>query len=296
MGEGAKKQKRGLEALKAGMCGILVTCNERENACVSEAYSILNEYADKLYGPVGHSGKEDAEEGEDVEEALAREKQGMNQDKRFQSFMSGAKNVVFIRTNLPDNAKPLDLVRSIFEDLQKNGKMKSRLCLRFLPVDATCHAKEEDIKKTALSLFEDYFLVENIKPCKFAITFKARNNSNMQRDDVIKLLAGLIGEAGKGHTVDLGNPDWTICVEVIKSVCCLSVVNNYKAFKRYNISELQKSLNPSQSGNSESETLKQLQEQSNGEKDHSTMNNLLNNEKDFSEKTKSAAEISNPEM
>ena len=33
------------------MKGFLITCNNREKEAVKEAYNLLNEYADKLYGP-----------------------------------------------------------------------------------------------------------------------------------------------------------------------------------------------------------------------------------------------------
>lgn len=37
--------------LEAGMCGILITCNMNERKCVAEAYSLLGEYGEQLYGP-----------------------------------------------------------------------------------------------------------------------------------------------------------------------------------------------------------------------------------------------------
>ena len=37
--------------LVAGLKGFIVTCNEHERDAVKESYNILNEYADKLYGP-----------------------------------------------------------------------------------------------------------------------------------------------------------------------------------------------------------------------------------------------------
>lgn len=33
------------------MQGILITCNMNERKCTAEAFNLLNEYADKLYGP-----------------------------------------------------------------------------------------------------------------------------------------------------------------------------------------------------------------------------------------------------
>lgn len=46
----AKKQKRYHNSLTPGLTGFLCTCNARERDCVIEAYNILNEYADQMYG------------------------------------------------------------------------------------------------------------------------------------------------------------------------------------------------------------------------------------------------------
>ncbi len=45
-----KKHKRVCD-LDAEMRGFLLTCNKHEHDARREAYNLLNEYADKLYGP-----------------------------------------------------------------------------------------------------------------------------------------------------------------------------------------------------------------------------------------------------
>lgn len=46
--------------------------------------------------------------------------------------------------------------------------------------------------------------------------YKSRNNSSIHRDDTISTLASIVMNAGKGHTVNLNNPDLAICVEIMK--------------------------------------------------------------------------------
>lgn len=52
--------------------------------------------------------------------------------------------------------------------------------------------------------------------------------------------------------MDLTNPQYTVVVEIIKAVCCLSVVKDYMLFRKYNLQEVVKSakdlsqLNPKQ--------------------------------------------------
>ena len=45
-----KRQKTHHNVLSPGLTGFLCTCNDRERECVIEAYNILNEYADQMYG------------------------------------------------------------------------------------------------------------------------------------------------------------------------------------------------------------------------------------------------------
>ena len=52
---------------------------------------------------------------------------------------------------------------------------------------------------------------------QFAVNYKARNNSDVNRDEIIKLVAGMVVKNGDfDHQVDLNNPDLTIVVEIIK--------------------------------------------------------------------------------
>ena len=52
---------------------------------------------------------------------------------------------------------------------------------------------------------------------QFAVNYKARNNNDVNRDEIIKLVAGMVVKNGDfDHKVDLNNPDLTIVVEIIK--------------------------------------------------------------------------------
>ena len=46
------------------------------------------------------------------------------------------------------------------------------------------------------------------------------------------------------NKVDLTNPELTIIVEVIKTVCCLSVVPDYSLYRKYNLQEVVKEDTP----------------------------------------------------
>ncbi|NWX07748.1 THUM1 protein, partial [Caloenas nicobarica] len=244
----AKRPRGGGRQLEAGMRGILITCNMNERKCVGEAYSLLGEYGDLLYGPEQFSdheerlsGSEREEDEDDVEAALKKEVGQIRTSteqklRRFQSVESGANNVVFIRTR---GIEPENLVHHILKDMHATKKKKTRVILRMLPISGTCKAFMEDMKKYAETFFEPWFKAPN--KGTFQIVYKARNNSHMSREEVIKELAGIVGSLNPENKVDLNNPQYTIVVEIIKNVCCLSVVRDYILFRKYNLQEVVKS-------------------------------------------------------
>ncbi|NXJ14996.1 THUM1 protein, partial [Odontophorus gujanensis] len=256
----AKRPRGGGRQLEAGMRGILITCNMNERKCVGEAYSLLGEYGDLLYGPEqlpgpaerlsGSKKEEEDDEEEDEEEEAAEDdaeaalKKEVGQIRasterqlrRFQSVESGANNVVFIRTR---GIEPENLVHHILKDIHTTKKKKTRVILRMLPVSGTCKAFLEDMKKYTETFFEPWFKAPS--KSTFQIAYKARNNSHMSREEVIKELAGIVGSLNPENKVDLNNPQYTIVVEIIKNVCCLSVVRDYVLFRKYNLQEVVKS-------------------------------------------------------
>ncbi|XP_005999684.1 THUMP domain-containing protein 1 isoform X2 [Latimeria chalumnae] len=240
-----KRQKGGRE-LEVGMQGILITCNMNERKCTAEAYSLLNEYADQLYGPEkfgeeegDHSESEEGDE-DDAEAALKKEVDQIRAStekklRRFQAVESGANNVVFLRTL---NIEPEKLVHHILQDLHTTKKKKTRVILRMLPIAGTCKAFMEDMKKYFQTFLDPWFKAPN--KGTFQIVYKARNNDHLSREEVIKALAGIVGILNPENKVDLTNPEYTVVVEIIKSVCCVSVVRDYVLYRKYNLQEVVK--------------------------------------------------------
>lgn len=56
-----------------------------------------------------------------------KELQSPCQERRFQTIISGANNLNFIKTNLPDSKDPADLVHFVLEDIMKTQCKKTRL-------------------------------------------------------------------------------------------------------------------------------------------------------------------------
>lgn len=66
---------------------------------------------------------------------------------------------------------------------------------------------------------------------------------------------GLVATLNPKNKVDLTKPQLTIIVEVIKAVCCISVVKDYTLYKKYNVQEVLKEDAPTESdGGEQAET------------------------------------------
>ncbi|KTF81227.1 hypothetical protein cypCar_00038847 [Cyprinus carpio] len=190
----AHKKQRGARELEVGAQGVLVTCNMNERKCTSEAFSLLSEYADALYGPEqpADTGDSLSEDEEDAEAALKKEVSQIQssmktRQQRFSAAQSGANNVVFIHTHGVD---PERLVHHILSDLHQTKKRKSRVILRMLPVSGTCRAFPEDMEKFLSVFLERWFRAP--QRATYQICFKARNSSHNKREEVISAVAGLV--------------------------------------------------------------------------------------------------------
>lgn len=57
-----------------------------------------------------------------------------------------------------------------------------------------------------------------------------------------------MGKLNPKNKVDLTSPELTIIVEVIKAVCCVSVVKDYTLYRKYNVQEVVKDETPKADG------------------------------------------------
>lgn len=250
--------------LEVGVRGFLATTNFREKECVRECYNVLNNYADELYGteqldyavddqvpaadnttsieePSKPSADDhDEEEEEDIATTLANEIKSVtaanaksNKKRRFNHVATGASNCVFIKTALRD---PRRLAVHIVRDVADNRKHITRNVLRFVPVEAVCKANVVDIKNAAGQLFDKYFL--NVPPTTYSIVYNKRCNNDLNRDEIIRELADLVDTKNREHKVDLKNGHIAVLVEIVKGLCCLSVLPDYMKLKKYNLAEL----------------------------------------------------------
>ncbi|KAK6937192.1 THUMP domain [Dillenia turbinata] len=187
------------------------------------------------------------------------------QQRRFYSLDSGCNGVVFVQMRKKDcEPSTKDIVEHMLISAASTRRHISRFILRVLPVEVTCYASEEEITKAMKPLVERYFpidaqtaykvtdflgrsilfsqsnpLLTSIlhlpTPSKFAVLYEARANSGIDRMKMINAVAKSIPGP---HKVDLSNPDKTIIVQIVKTICLLGVVKKYKELAKYNLRQL----------------------------------------------------------
>ncbi|XP_072396392.1 THUMP domain-containing protein 1 homolog [Diabrotica undecimpunctata] len=227
-----RKQTR--SSLDINLKGFLCSCNSREKECITEAYNLLNKYADILY-PVQPEPEEKSEDNTNhsepsIEDELQKEISALkSKKKRFQQVESGAKNFLFIKTTLEN---PVELAHKIVSDIKINNTAQTRFLIRLIPIEVTCKAYVKDISTAFEPLAEKYF---KESPTTFSIVYNHRNNSNVNKDELLKAVAELVSTANPSNKVDLKNANVSIVIEVIRSMALIGVVPDFMKYKKYNL-------------------------------------------------------------
>ncbi|VDP01511.1 unnamed protein product [Soboliphyme baturini] len=101
-----------------------------------------------------------------------------------------------------------------------------------IPVEASCRADYDTIKEAVTQLLGTKLQSGQITGCEtYAIEYKARNNHGLRREDIINRVGAAMESMCPMAKVLLSDPDLTILVNVLKTICCIAVVKNYLQYK-----------------------------------------------------------------
>ncbi|BBH02283.1 THUMP domain-containing protein [Prunus dulcis] len=157
---------------------------------------------------------------------------GDKNKRRFISLDSGCNGVVFVQMRKRDgDPSPKDIVQHMMASAAATRRHMSRV----LPIEVACYSSEEDISRAIKPLLAQHFPVETQNPQKFAVLYEARANTGIDRMKIINAVAKSVPVP---HKVDLNNPDKTIVVEIVKTICLIGVVDKYKELAKYNLRQL----------------------------------------------------------
>ncbi|OUM56833.1 hypothetical protein PIROE2DRAFT_25751, partial [Piromyces sp. E2] len=181
------------------------------------------------------NNSENEDDIDDIEASLAKELEDMKSNtkekNKFEIVPLNINCLGFIRAKVPID--PVKVVHSIFETIETKKEKKTKYTQRVIPIVNTCITNKPEIIRLAETIVKPYFPDDEQK--EYAIMIKIRNNSKMDRMEIIKGVAEVIGEK---HKVNLTNPSLFVIIEIFKTVCGISVVDDYFKYKKYNMEEV----------------------------------------------------------
>lgn len=143
---------------------------------------------------------------------------------------------------------PVPVVCKVFADAEANvtSAPSSRFITRMIPIQATCFASSAEIKATVEELLQKFFFPnKNYK--SFAVSIQKRICNNVKKPEIIDMIAGRILDSDKKYKVSLDNPDATIVVEVVRTLCGIAVVPSTKTeMKHFNLLNARQKASPTE--------------------------------------------------
>ncbi|PPQ91724.1 hypothetical protein CVT25_012865 [Psilocybe cyanescens] len=192
----------------------------KEKQTVGEIYELFESIASELW-PLDNSDSE-TEAGLSLEDQIASE------------LIKGTA-VIFISCKPP--VDPVELVVKYIQSVQESGITRTRYVHRLVPVSGSCVANLPEIQSLCRKVFKDFFDKHPDTSFKFKIELRVRNHTTIPRPVLIQSVAQCVPE---GHSVDLQDPQIFLLVEVFKSICGVSVVEDYYQLHKFNVTEIAK--------------------------------------------------------
>ncbi|TFK36638.1 hypothetical protein BDQ12DRAFT_653924 [Crucibulum laeve] len=221
--------------------GVWVSCVKgKEKQTVGELYDLFESVASELW-PVkteseGESSDAEANANLSLEDQIASEVSAMKRpraEQRFTNCQTNTPCVVFISCKAP--VDPVQLVIQHVQNVERTGVTRTRYTHRLVPVSASCVANLPEIQALCRTVFKQFFDRHEGKQFTYKIELRMRNHTTIARPALIQGVAQCVPER---HTVALTNPQVFILVEVFKSVCGVSVVEDYYRLQKFNIMEI----------------------------------------------------------
>lgn len=201
----------------------------------------------------------------DLEERIKMESKKLSEEKqRFKFIDNISRCLVLIQFNNPNDI-PSILIEKLMSETYSNSVYKnvgsnyllSRFINRLIPLDIICPAKIGEIKNNLENLIKSHLksssltdsddkTVDNLT--SWACFYSSRcSNSEIKRQEVYDLITEIIWgtsdssqylEMKTRYPVNLENPKKAIIVEIIRSFCGISIINDYRKYNKYNLHTL----------------------------------------------------------
>jgi len=156
--------------------------------------------------------------------------EGAEKPRRFSIAQTGVGGNVMVRFD-GSALDPVALVDRVFEQALARRESSAPHVIRMLPVQATCAAQTESIVAAVTPMLQSL----RGSDTSFSVQWRRRCNTCIDKMEVINAIAGVMAELAPKAQVELAFPHVGILVDIIKSVCCVSVLPGWKRAQAYNL-------------------------------------------------------------
>ena len=231
--------------LSDNLHGILISCNNNEYRSLKDAYTILNETADRLYGQFNDDDKKknnnnliDVEE--DIEASIQTEIASLKipAARRFIQTKTKCNNVLFVQIN-DNQIEPNQLVEAVFNFVRETMKANSRYIQRFIPVCGTFKAIGEQMDRCLDQDFRRLFTQYAPKNVQtYSVMAKVRNNSAFKSTTAIRTkMIEVIKEERPNWFINHSTPQQMIVINILQRAGAVSILPDFYRLSKYNLVE-----------------------------------------------------------
>ena len=185
-------------------------------------------------GPPGGADAPDVAAALAAEVAALKDREG----KQFWHHQTGLKGTVFVEMRDVEGkprVTPAELCAGLARHLDTTRALPSRHLVRVLPVEVTCFAGLAEIAEAFAPIAGREFPADG-PPLSCSVDFNSRAGPKMDRLEAINAVVGKVPTPP--HSVNLGSPDKTILLTVMRNVACLAVMGDFVGAKRMNVRRL----------------------------------------------------------
>ncbi|CAH8573930.1 unnamed protein product [Schistosoma turkestanicum] len=255
---------------------VLVERHESE-ACKNDSHVNANIlFGSKPSDTVTNEKNEDADDlySQLVRENCSNDPSNSKGKFSFYSLKTHISNCSFIlhQTNLLSAA---ELCNRVFERLLSNSNAESRYVLRLMPVVKTCRSDLQSLQNCVQQAWSNFLKLPSCEievppdqpsaeknesnndessilhvptqtacestlkgPKTFMIMFKSRGFKAISRDDAIHRTIGAIKSVDSSWNICNSSPSVVISITVLCKVTCISLLENFFKYRKYNIAEV----------------------------------------------------------
>ena len=257
----------GQKYLMPGHLGWLVSHDRgKERTALLNTFHILNKFNPK---PIKNENSENNSDnpdsdGDDISKSLADEIAALKGDnkkkipKQFNKVDSGAKSMFFVKC---EHLTPDEILKISDDMFEINEEFNVKGINRVIPVVASCKQADSIDSDLIFDTIKDLLkslIGKNVIPneCirkeiggdydpekpssnnfKLCLEVKVRNNSKIARRDLLKSVLAALQSLAPGIDFDYNDKTNMFHVDLMKVVCCFSIMKNYETFKKYNVME-----------------------------------------------------------